>query len=512
MNDQQDKQDALQRKRDLLILRRDLPHLYGHKRYTWQNEFLISLNLLNFLCAGNQVGKSAILIIKCITWATDRSLWQKLWGRPPKQFWYFYPDMSTATREFEEKWIPFYLPKGQFKDDEEYGWTEVYEKKEIQKIEFRSGLTVYFFSYATLPTFMQASTIDAVFADEECPEKHYNELIPRLAHGGYYHNAFTPTLGQEYLRLIIEAKGKTEKLPHAFKRQISLWDCVTYADGTPSKIWNKAKIENYAGMLSSKAEVEKRVNGRFIKSEGLLYPTFSRSIHVVPPFKIPEDWLIWSGTDSGSGGESNHPAANIFVAVNPTYTLGYIFKCWRGDGIVTTAPDIVSQHKKMAHGLRLIQAKYDYAGSGTDIGIIGRGASMPFTKANKDRATGIKILNSLWKRGMLYILASEEDAEEWKLVGEMETVTDKAKELKQKDDLSDALRYAVVDIPWNWELSEQQRSRVNKFNSEARALAQWKEKGRRVRRGDDDDDEMDPIEEELAEVQAMLGGGWDDYN
>lgn len=144
-----------------------LPHLHGQKMYPWQRKIFESRNRLIFCTAANQVGKSSILIKKCIHWATSPDLWPSLWNTTPRQFWYLYPDYGTATREFESKWEPEFLPRGKFKDDPQYGWNAEFEKKEIKAIRFNTGVTVYFMAYAQMARMLQASTVHAMFCFPE---------------------------------------------------------------------------------------------------------------------------------------------------------------------------------------------------------------------------------------------------------------------------------------------------------------------------------------------------------
>jgi len=183
-----------------IILQEELPFLFGWKWYDWARKFYESTNRNNLLCAANQISKSSTMIRKCINWATDKTLWPKLWRKPPKQFWYFYPTSTQASVEWETKW-PEFMPNGSMKEDETYGWRSIYKNKEIYAIYFKSGVTVYFKSYAQKATALQTCTVEAIYCDEECPVDLYDELMFRTtAVRGYFNTAFTATLGQELWR------------------------------------------------------------------------------------------------------------------------------------------------------------------------------------------------------------------------------------------------------------------------------------------------------------------------
>jgi phage terminase large subunit-like protein len=444
----------------LLRLQDGLPHLYAHPLYEWQLAFIEAIYRMIFITAANQAGKSSGMIIKLIRWATEPELWEKLWRRKPIQIWYFYPTREVADKEFRTKWVPLYLPRNEYKQSLQYGWEEFEEDGKIAGIQFKNGLIVYFMTYEQKPKNLQASTLDAVFFDEEPPEAHFNEMVPRTSTNGYLVSAFTATLGQEYLRLTMEEKGPEEKFPNAWKRQISLWDCLVYADGSPSRVWTIEKIEAETKNYTSEAEIQRRIHGKFVKSESVMFQTFSRNLNVIRPTTLGPEFLYWAGVDAGSGGALNHPAAIVIVAVHKSFLYGHVVKCWRGDGIVTTSQDIIKRYVEMAADLPIIQCSYDYAGSGADVGITGGRLGLPFVKAIKDRASGISTLNTLFKSRMLTIFYDEKNdpdaADKAKLISELASVTVDVKKTKAKDDLTDALRYCVGEIPWHFRLNELQ--------------------------------------------------------
>ena len=436
-----------------LFLKKNLPHMHGHKLYSWQREFIECENPMSFLVAGNQLGKSASQIIKAIRWATDQRLQSRLWKKKPTQFWYFYPSKDVATREFKEKWEKIYLPKGEYKDSKKYGWRAIYSKKWISELQFRSGVTIYFFTYEQSPKVLQSSTVDAIFGDEEMPYSHFNELIMRgSSNDGYFSTVFTATLGQEYLRRTMEEKGDSELFKDASKQNISAYDCLEYEDGTKSKIWTKQKIERQKLKLATEAEVQKRIYGRFVMTDNLLYSSFCAESNVATFKTIPADWLIYSGVDAGSGGD-NHPAAIVFVGVSPSFSQARVFRSWRGDGQSTTAFDVVDKYKELSQGLNVVTTYYDYAGAGKDVGTIASRMGLCFLKANKDRQFGRNLLNSLFKNQQLKIYTTKDPGENDKLVNELRSLSAVTDKKHAKDDLIDALRYSVSNIPFRFEFS-----------------------------------------------------------
>ena len=430
-------------------LREGLPFLYGWKWYQWAFDFYESTNKINLLCAANQISKSSTQIRKAINWATNIRLWPSLWRTRPVQFWYLYPTGKQAKIEFETKWKQF-LPKGEFKDHEIYGWKEEFVNKEIFAIHFNSGVHIYFKTYAQDTSALQTGTCDAIFCDEELPLEHFDELMFRLsASDGYFHMVFTATLGQDFWRQVMDpGPGELEKLPHASKWTVSLYDAQKYVDGTPSH-WTDEKIQLVKNRCSTHNEVLKRVYGKFIRDEGgRKCEAFDIKRHMKPDHPLPKDWLIYAGVDIGSGGKSGHPSAIIFVAVSPDFRKGRVFLGWRGDGIDTTAGDVVEKFRalKKDHNVPTMTGQfYDWASK--DFFQIASRMGEPFIPADKAREKGEEILNVLFKNDMLFVYESPEIQ---KLAGELISLMKDTDKRKAKDDFYDALRYCVMGVPWDF--------------------------------------------------------------
>jgi len=438
---------ALQERKNEMLY--GLPFLYGWKFYPWAREFFESRNKQNFLCAANQISKSSTQIRKAIHWATDQSLWPQLWMRKPSQFWYLYPSQEVVNIEFKLKWEREFLPRGAFKNDPVYGWRELKDRGNIIGIEFNSGVFLFFKTYTKDVQHLQTGTCDAIFCDEELPVDLYDELIMRLnATDGYFHMVFTATIGQDLWRRCMEPDEKEEEaFPTAAKWTVSLYEAMLYDDGTRSH-WTEERIAAVKAKCKSHLEVLKRVYGRFIILEGRKYPTFDATKHTRAPHPLPASWSVYCGVDSGSGGETGHPAAICFVAVSPDYRQGRVFLGWRGDKIQTTDGDVVEKYLDLKNLHRVKQEAgrvYDHASK--DFDIISTRMGHPFQKANKSHEYGEGVLNTLFKNNMLLIY---EDHELAKLARELATLREGQSKKHAKDDFIDALRYAVAAVPWDF--------------------------------------------------------------
>lgn len=425
-----------------------LPHLYGMPWYPWAREFFDSTNKNNLLCAANQVSKSSTQIRKCIHWATEDKLWPHLWQTTPNLFWYMYPSQPVLEDEFQTKWMQF-MPKDDMKDDPKYGWEEVRKKGDLVGIQFNSGILLSFKLYSQRAINLQAASVFAMFCDEEMPIEFHSELMNRMnATDGYFHMVFTATIGQDFWRRALEPGPKEqEELVGALKIQVSLYDSMLYEDGSPSQ-WTEDRISRVKARCKDHNEVQKRVYGKFIATSGRKYPAFDASRHMKERHPIPKEWFIYTAADPGSGGEKGHQAALCYVAVRPDFRSGRVIAAWRGDGVVTENSFVVRKHIEIKKERKMQPPSgqfYDWACKDFQIVAIGLGET--FLPADKSHDTGEDIINTLFKNDMMFLY---EDSETAKLAGELSTLKKDTLKKHAKDNLSDAFRYAVTRIPWDF--------------------------------------------------------------
>ena len=452
--------EALQK---MARLKDGLPHLYGLKMYGWQSDFFHTWEKTMLLTAANQCGKSTIQIRKYIDFCTRPDLWRKLF---PAKFevdpnakpflWYLYPNQDTVMQEFDEKWEKEFMPRGEFKDHPIYGWRKVIKNKVLKAIQFNSGAAIYFKTYSQDTADLQAGTCWIIGCDEELPINHYSELIARLfASDGYFSMVFTATLGQDFWRRAIEpTKNEKEELVGTWKRQISVYDCMHYEDGTDSH-WTEERIQRNISKCKSKSEVLRRIFGKFVKDDNIMYHCFDKDSHYVPyPVQngkeyrgVPKGWEVYSGVDIGGGGDS-HPASFTFISVNKERTKVRVFKGKRLDGIGnTTALDVLMHYQSVRDGMKLKPVSQAYDWQAKDFKTLADRAGEPFMPANKDRDSGIDIINSLFKYNILKIYQCDEHD---KLVGELESLSGTTNKSNAKDDFIDSMRYAIMSAPIDW--------------------------------------------------------------
>jgi len=461
--------DTQQKKLELLTqqrqMRLDLPHLYGWKNYPWMRAFLECTNRTMFLTAANQIGKSSVQIRKVIDWATNVKEWPRLWpGKSPRVFWYLYPSKDVATAEWDTKWVPDFMPRGAMKNHKVYGWTEHRNtKRQIEYVRFNSGVTLYFKAYSQGEDVLQSSSVHYMACDEELPFELWGELnFRRNAVDGYFSMVFTATLGQEEWRKTMEPNpSETPNFPNAWKKQVSLFDCRFFEDGTRSH-WTDEKIEHTIQMCGTEAEVQKRVYGKFVADSGRKYASFERLKNVVHAFGIPNGWIHIAAVDIGSGSRSektsdkkkSHPSAISFIAVKPDYSYGVVYKHWRSDrdghgGEIQddkiTSTDVANQYIRMAGHRPITRKFYDY--HAVDFKTITDRMQLGFEPAEKGQDIGEKILNSLFKNKMLQVFDTPECEPVVNEFLSLQKTTDKR---NAKDDSADSVRYGVTKIPWDF--------------------------------------------------------------
>ena len=514
----QNEADLLRRKLKLLEQQKELeeglPHLYSQKFYPWARTIWESTNREIFLCSANQVGKSVLFIRKNIHLATEPSLWPIFWpglakGQVPTLFWYLMPTMGNIQTEFETKWVPQFLPRGKFKNHPQYGWKEVYDKGTVQKIKFNTGVIIQFRSHSMKPRDLQGATVWHCTCDEELPVHLLPEVKARLnavPGGGIFAMCFTATLAQHHWMLTMEPPSPSdEKHPDALKIQVSLYDSQKFEDGSLTH-WTDAKIEAAKRNCPTQAEIDRRIYGRFVKSHGLRYESFSLDKNLSEPHPLPKSWLVYGAVDPGSGGQSGHPAAIVFVGVSPDYKQARVFRAWRGDGIPTTASDILEKYKELRAGLNIVQQYYDWASK--DFFLIASRQGESFLQAEKGREIGVGILNVLFRNRMLSIQRGDPELD--KLVHELCSLPVDGDKTKAADDLVDALRYCCASIPWDFSDLENSTNMMDDLKKEKAPKVELTESQKRRNwfLGIDQpkDDNNDEITEQFDFRNDMAGG------
>jgi phage terminase large subunit-like protein len=421
-----------------------LPHLYGFPWYKWAWDFFTSTNEFNFICAANQISKSSTLIRKIILFATAVEIWKDLWPGlkkdAPNPFWYFHVSQGLMTDEFEEKWIPEFLPRGEMKNHETFGWEVKYSYQKVSSLTFNSGVKISFKSYEQKAKIQQGGSVYYVACDEELPAERFEELDQRRsATNGYFDMVFTATIGQRFWWRAIEGTGRKETFKDAFKQQISKRDCLTYMDGSPS-IWTEEKIRREEERCRNETQKLVRIEGRFIRDFNVLLPSFS-----------------WANTIKATGLEEGNTYGLVYVSpetgyaailalkVNDTHDKAEVVDChyFEDKDVSSVEMYVVFAAFAERHGFTNCWCNVE----GKDFIEIAKNREPYVTPMKMPKFQSAKMMNSLFKYNVLSIVKNSEMAEDF--IYQLQNA-DKDDDNFKETEMVGALVLGCSQIPWQF--------------------------------------------------------------
>jgi phage terminase large subunit-like protein len=147
----------------------------------------------------------------------------------------------------------------------------------------------------------QGASLDFVWFDEEPPRDIYDECRMRVFDkAGDIFCTMTPLKGLTFVHdeIYLNRYGNDEIWYVEMQ-----WDDNPYLD--PDEI--RAMSESFSDDV-----LESRKYGKFSAANGLVYPEFDESVHVVEPFDIPREWQDAISVDPGL----NNPLSCHFYAVD----------------------------------------------------------------------------------------------------------------------------------------------------------------------------------------------------
>lgn len=134
----------------------------------------------------------------------------------------------------------------------------------------------------------QGSSLDFVWFDEEPPEDIYTECLMRVAdRRGDIFGTMTPLKGLTFIyrEIYLNKKNNPE-----------IW--YEFMEWSDNPFLPKKEIALLESTLDA-TTLQARKYGKFCTREGLVYPEFDESVHVIPPFDVPEDWQDNISIDPG---------------------------------------------------------------------------------------------------------------------------------------------------------------------------------------------------------------------
>ncbi|MCI9010317.1 MAG: hypothetical protein HFE27_03955 [Clostridia bacterium] len=134
----------------------------------------------------------------------------------------------------------------------------------------------------------QGSSLDFVWFDEEPPQDVYEECLMRVVdRGGDIFGTMTPLKGLTFVYNEIYLNKKNNP---------QIWyEFMEWADNP----YLPKKEITLLERTMDETTMQSRRYGRFAAREGLVYPEFEESVHVIPPFSVPKDWQDTVSIDPG---------------------------------------------------------------------------------------------------------------------------------------------------------------------------------------------------------------------
>jgi phage terminase large subunit-like protein len=409
-----------------------------------QMEFHRSQKRIRFVFGGNRSGKTECGAVECVYAARGIHPFRR--NRKDCEGWIVSVSYEVQ-RDVAQKKILHYLKRDWIEDivmaegkkgAPSYGIIE----KIIVKNVFGGVSALSFKSYEQGREKFQGASLDFVWFDEEPPGDIYDECRMRVFdRAGDIFCTMTPLKGLTFIY---------DEIYINKYRNDEVWYVEMQWDDNP--YLNPAEIAAMSESLPDDV-LESRKYGKFSAANGLVYPEFDESVHVVDPFDIPREWQDVIAVDPGL----NNPLSCHFYAADfdgniyavaehyergrdIDYHAQKIFEIadglgWRRDikGRLNALIDSAASQHTLAASKSVAELFYDK-------GILVN------TKVNKELFSGIARVKSLFKRrpSAVFIFRSCHN-----LIRELKSYRwgDGDSPVKKDDHALDELRYYVMSKP-----------------------------------------------------------------
>lgn len=317
----------------------------------------------------------------------------------------------------------------------------------------------------------QGSSLDFVWFDEEPPKEIYEECLMRVIDKkGDIFGTMTPLKGLTFLyeEIYLNKHNNPE-----------IW--YEFIEWKDNPFLSKEEISLMEKTLDE-STLNARKYGKFATAEGLVYPEFDESIHVIEPFPIPFEWQDLLSIDPGL----NNPTSVHWYAVdydNNVYVVAEHYVAgkdidWHTERIKEIS-DRLGWHRDRKGR---IEALIDSAASQRTLSSVKSVSELFFergilvdTNVNKDLFSGIARVKSYLKRdnGMpnLYIFSSCVNLIR-EIKGYFWGMGDHP--VKKNDHSLDELRYYLMKKPYNVEQEVKSPVQLDKERRYRRLVRQRK--------------------------------------
>lgn len=190
---------------------------------------------------------------------------------------------------------------------------------------------------------------DLILFNEPPKQDIYNENVGRCRRGGRIAMFLTPLDQAGYLSKI---EGEYYPDGEMYVTEGSIWENCADIPGTRG-ILSKNDIEKMKRQwyANNPLEVPAREFGKYMHLSGAIYQIYTRNVHEVDPFAIPDNWNIYKIIDP----HSSKPPFVVWIAVNPMnvcYVIAeYPVEQWNGiTGTYLTISNFVVDMGRIQNG------------------------------------------------------------------------------------------------------------------------------------------------------------------
>ncbi len=288
----------------------------------------------------------------------------------------------------------------------------------------------------------QGASLDFVWFDEEPPKDIYDECRMRVFDKcGDIFGTMTPLKGLTWVYDEIELNESNNP---------EVW--CEYMEWGDNPYLDKREVEAMKSVISKADQLSRRF-GKFTTGEGLVYPEFDQSVHVIEPFDIPKEWQCNISIDPGL----TNPTSCHFYAVDfdgVIYVVAEHFESGKTiDHHVKKIFEIADKIGWKKDGKGRLSALIDSAANQRTLASEKSVAELFFekgilvnTNVNKDLYSGIQRIKSLFEQRppRIYIFKNCVN-----LIRELKTYWWGTNERPKKidDHALDELRYFVMTLP-----------------------------------------------------------------
>lgn len=294
------------------------PNMLMYKPHHKQMIFHSSCYYGRLYIGGNRSGKTFGAVMEDIWWLTGTHPYRKT-PSPPIRGRVVGVDFINGIEKillplFKQLIAPSYLLGG--------SWDSAYSKSE-RVLTFANNSTVEFMSYDQDTDKFAGTSRHFIHYDEEPPKHVFDECQMRIADTeGEFWVSMTPVDGMTWIfDMIYDAVQNADDLeiveaPGPAHGQVMCSPELEYmiieVDQEENPYLSEKGRKRALSTLSDE-DREARKAGKFVEMSGLVYKSFDKKVHVIPPFIPPHDWEWYSSTDHGW----NNPTATLWHAVAP---------------------------------------------------------------------------------------------------------------------------------------------------------------------------------------------------